>query len=61
VLTDAELSRLMFAARDTIDEYVELVSERGDFIAAKGALNLRDEIDAYRVSRGWQLNGFGGE
>lgn len=62
MLTDAELSRLMFAARETIGQYAELVGElHPRESASKRALALCGEIDAYRVSRGWDPNGFGGE
>jgi hypothetical protein len=61
LITDnARLSRLLFAAREQIAMWAEVVEKR----AGRPATDVRqvlDEIDAYRAERGWSAHGFGGE
>lgn len=56
----AELSRLLFEARERIDmagDMVERVTGQSD----THARTLVKEIDEFRVAQGWSPNGFGGE
>jgi hypothetical protein len=56
----ARLSRLLFAAREQIDmwgDVVQTIHGRRD----RHTDRVRDDIDAYRAERGWSPNGFGGE
>lgn len=59
--TDSErLSRLLFQARDMIDtriNIVELSTAQPDTYGRA----VRDEIDAYRIRRGWNRYGYGHE
>lgn len=57
---DAELSRMMFSAREYLDMYGDMMRTWG-VDPTTGPHRIRDEIDAYRVSRGWNPDGFGGE
>lgn len=58
--TDAELSKLLFMAREQIDMWADVVAartgQRPEYIDS-----VRDCIDAYREERGWSQHGFGGE
>lgn len=56
----AELSRLLFEAREQIDMWADVVEAR----TSKPANYTRDlvkRIDLYRAERGWSPHGFGGE
>jgi hypothetical protein len=56
----AELSRLLFEAREQIAMWADFVSSRSG-AQESAADRVRDRIDAYRTRRGWNLHGFGGE
>lgn len=56
----AELSKLLFEAREIAAMYGDVVEASwpggGDYCYA-----VRDRLDAYRAERGWSPHGFGGE
>lgn len=56
----ARLSRMLFHAREQIDMWSDVVERRTDKPAA-ASRRLVEEIDAYRLERGWDSFGFGGE
>lgn len=58
--TDAELSRLLYEAREQIDMWGDVVFARTGQ-TPEYVNGVRDRIDAYRAERGWPHNGFGGE
>jgi hypothetical protein len=57
---EAQLSRMLFSARESIEMLADMVEAR---MGVPDAYNrgLVAEIDAYRAERGWSPNGFGGE
>ncbi len=60
VVTNAELSKLLWSARENIEMWADVVESR----TGKPANEARDtlaKLDAYRASRGWSPHGFGGE
>ena len=58
--SEAELSRLLFDAREIVSMYGDVVhartGQRDDWCT-----RTRDGLDAYRAERGWSPHGFGGE
>lgn len=59
--TDLErLSRLLYQARDMIDTRINVV-EFGTAHPDVYGRAVRDEIDAYRIGRGWNRYGYGHE
>lgn len=59
-MTNAELSRLLFAAREEIEMWADVVEAR----TGKQATHTREvlaQLDTYRAERGWSPDGFGGE
>lgn len=58
---DAELSRLLFEAREEIEMWADVVEARGGWRAALYPREVVRRIDNYRVGRGWSRHGFGGE
>jgi len=58
--TKAELSRMLWDARETAEMYADVVQSRMG-TADMHNLALRDRIDAFRAEQGWNPNGFGGE
>lgn len=55
-----DLSRLLYDAWDLLDMYGDLINDR------TGGRDphidrTRDELAAYRATRGWSSNGYGGE
>lgn len=61
MITDAELSRLLFEARELIDMWGDIVGGCEGEESAEYVWRVRDRIDAYRAERGWSPHGFGGE
>lgn len=59
-MTPAEVSKLLFEARELIDMYGDVVA-RATGCRAAHVDDVRDRLDAYRAARGWSRNGFGGE
>jgi hypothetical protein len=59
-MTDAELSRLLFEARELIDMYGDVVEAKAG-VPDEWSRQVRDQLDAYRAERGWSPHGFGGE
>lgn len=59
-MTAAQLSKLLFEAREAVDMYADIVAARtgGRSLYLD---QLRDRIDDYRAECGWNPNGFGGE
>jgi hypothetical protein len=55
----ARLSKLMFEAREAVEMYSDIVSQR--LRPDPWLQRLLAEIDAYRAERGWSPHGFGGE
>lgn len=56
----AELSRLLFEARESIDMWADVIESRaGQPAAHERALVAR--LDEYRARQGWSPHGFGGE
>lgn len=56
----ARLSRLLFAAREEIAMWADVVEVRTGQ-PARHTRQVLAEIDAYREERGWSRYGFGGE
>lgn len=56
----AELSRLLFEAREHVEMYADVVEARTGR-RADHTRALVAEIDQYRAERGWSPDGFGGE
>lgn len=56
----AELSKLLFEARDSIEGLADVV-ECQTGRAARYERKLVERIDAFRAKRGWSPDGFGGE
>jgi hypothetical protein len=56
----AQLSKLLFEARELVDMLGDMVAARTGG-ADDWSRRVRDEIDAYRAERGWSPHGFGGE
>jgi hypothetical protein len=56
----ARLSKMLFAAREEIAMWADVVEARSDQDATHTRAVLA-EIDAYRAERGWSPHGFGGE
>lgn len=56
----AELSRLLFEARESIDMWADVVESRAGEPATYER-SLVNRIDAYRARQGWNPDGFGGE
>lgn len=59
-MSDADLSKLLFEARDAIEILADLVEAR----VGKPSTHERqlvERIDAYRAERGWNPDGFGQE
>lgn len=57
---DAELSKLLFEARELIEMLADIQKARTGESAA-WPLRVVSQIDAYRAERGWNPHGFGGE
>lgn len=55
-----QLSKMLFEARELIDMFGDAVEARAGK-ADTWARRVRDEIDAFRRSFGWNDDGFGGE
>lgn len=58
--TNADLSRMLFEARELIEMWADVVEARAGKPDDWSRRVLR-EIDAYRAERGWSPYGFGGE
>lgn len=60
LLAGPKLSRLLFEARESVEMLAEIVESR---IPGQDIHNRRiiAEIDDFRVARGWNPDGFGGE
>lgn len=58
--TNAELSRLLFEAREQIEMWADVVEARTGQ-RDTWARSVLARLDAYRAERGWSPNGFGGE
>lgn len=59
-MKNAELSKLLWAAREEAEMWADVVEAR----SGKPATSTRQtvaELDAYRAERGWSPHGFGGE
>lgn len=56
----AELSKMLFEARERISVQVDVVESQTGERDAWGR-RLGAEIDAYRARKGWSPDGFGGE
>lgn len=57
---DRRLSKLLFEARDELENWADVVEAS----AGRTALDVRHlvgRIDDYRAERGWSPHGFGGE
>lgn len=59
-MSNAQLSRMLFSARESIEMFADLVEAQ---TGRTDEYNRRlvAEIDEYRYMRGWSLHGFGGE
>lgn len=55
----AELSRLLWDAREGLEMYADHLDARG--VPSRGPRQTVAEIDAYRARQGWNPHGFGGE
>jgi hypothetical protein len=59
-LSPAQMSRLMFEARELISMFRDVVqSQTGQ--DDQWCARVIEEIDAYRAGQGWSPDGFGGE
>lgn len=58
-MSDAELSKLLFEAREQISMWADVVEKRAR--RSPYLDSLRDRIDQFRMDRGWSPHGFGGE
>jgi hypothetical protein len=58
--TNAELSRLLWDARESVDTLIVIVESRS---GRRDTFNrkLLADLDAYRAEQGWSPDGFGGE
>ena len=56
----AQLSRLLWDAREAIDMFAAVTNRRAG-TQSRHLLSLVAEIDQYRADRGWSPNGYGGE
>lgn len=59
-MTNSELSKLLFEAREQIDMWGDVVFARTGQ-CPEHINSIRDRIDTYRAERGWSPHGFGGE
>jgi hypothetical protein len=59
-MMEAELSKLLFEAREQVDMWADVVEAKGGKPASH-ARSVVERIDAYRRRRGWSPDGFGGE
>lgn len=57
---NSRLSRLLFAAREEIDMWADIIEAKTGEKADPQRRIVR-EIDEYRAERGWSPNGYGGE
>lgn len=57
---DAELSKLLFEAREQLDMWADIVEVKSG-VPARYPREVVARIDAYRAERGWSPDGFGGE
>lgn len=59
-MTNAELSKMLWSARESIAMFADIVEARS---GQPDEMNraLVGQIDAYRESRGWNADGFGDE
>lgn len=58
--TAADLSRLLWGARETAEMFADIVEARTGK-RDESSRRLVEEIDAYRAHRGWSPHGFGHE
>jgi hypothetical protein len=59
-MTPAEMSKLLFCAREEMSMWADVVEIRtGE--RPEHTLGLISQIDAYRAEQGWSPDGFGGE
>lgn len=58
--TNAELSKLLWEARERVEMFSDVV-ERQSGRPDRSGRSVVARLDAYRVERGWNPNGFGGE
>lgn len=59
-MTDAELSRLLFMAREHLSMWLDVVEKRTGKID-RTVVETIAGLDQYRAERGWNPHGFGGE
>ena len=59
-MNDAELSKLLFEAREVLEMFADIV-EADTRKEAEHARGIVRRIDVYRAERGWSSDGFGGE
>lgn len=59
-VTPAQLSRVLFSAREQLSMWNDVIELRGDRRDAK-LDDLIADIDNLRTEQGWSANGFGGE
>lgn len=58
--TSADLSRLLFEARESVEMWADVVEARMG-VPDSYTRGLVERLDAYRAERGWSPHGFGGE
>lgn len=58
-MTDAELSKLLYLAREAVDMWADFLESRVGH--APQMRQLVADLDLYRAERGWSPHGFGGE
>jgi hypothetical protein len=56
----AELSRMLFEARESIEMWADVIESKGGNPATHER-GLIARVDEYRARQGWSPNGFGGE
>lgn len=56
----AELSKLLFEARESIEMLADIVEARAATVA-RHQREVVAKIDAYREEQGWRSGGYGGE
>lgn len=57
---DAELSKMLFEAREAVEMLADMVEHRTGQ-PSRHERDLVARIDSYRARRGWSPHGFGGE
>lgn len=59
-MSKAELSKLLFLSRESIEMFADIVESQSSKVAAHQR-KLVNDIDDYRIEQGWNPHGFGGE